>query len=314
MVFAWVPAGSIAVQVPTSPDDPEKVVSQEVALEGFWLGRTEVTVGQFRRFVDQTGYVTGAEKVGHRFTWQSPGFPQKASHPVVYVSYQDALSYAQWAGVDLPTEAEWLYACRAGATTKFYWGDLVDDRYLWHRCNTDGLGTRPVGQKRPNAWGLFDMVGNAWEYCKVGAGGVCFALRGASWTRCPQYRTRQGTMTANLLEDAVGLRVQRCDPNPQYPPYPWDDDRGFRCVSRVGPEDICNGPHEGYPLSQRACETPVFSGWQPQGRKALGMVGPDYTHIPIDGAGHPQAALEAATPSHASTQGRGTGFAVQGRQ
>ena len=237
MRFVWVPAGSFTAQVlaeKKAVDDPEQTVGQEVTFaQGFWLGRTEVTVRQFGRFAEQTGYVTDAEKAGNRFTWKSPGFPQRADHPVVYLSYRDALSYAQWAGVDLPMEAEWLYACRAGSTTKFYWGDMVDDRYLWHRCNTDGTGTRPVARKRPNAWGLYDMVGNAWEYCKLGDGDACFASRGGSWTRCPQYRTRQGTMTGNLLEEAVEPRLQRCDPNPKFPPYPWDDDRGFRCIRRT---------------------------------------------------------------------------------
>jgi formylglycine-generating enzyme required for sulfatase activity len=247
MPFVWVWAGSLTAHVPVG-GDPEKTVAQEVAVEGFWLGRTEVTVGQFQRFVEQTGYITDAEKAGNRFTWKWPGFPQRADHPVVYVSYHDARSYARWAGVDLPTEAEWLYACRAGSATTFSWGDRVDDRYLWHRGNTQGLGTRPVARKRPNAWGLYDMVGNAWEYCQVCE--TCFALRGASWTRCPQYRTRAGTLTGDLLGAAVELRLQPCDHNNKYPPYPWDDDRGFRCISRVGPEDICNGPHEGYEASQ----------------------------------------------------------------
>ncbi len=240
MTFVRIPAGSFTAQVPVQPargSDPDQTAPQEVTfLEGFWVGRTEVTVGQFARFVKETGYVTDAEKAATRFTWKSPGFPQEADHPVVYVSYADARNYAQWAGVDLPTEVEWLYACRAGSTTKFYWGDLLDDRYLWDRCNTEGTGTRPVAHKRPNAWGLYDMVGNAWEYCQIGDRDAGFALRGASWTRCPQYRTRQGTMTANLLEEAVAPRLQRWDPNPKFAPYPWDDDRGFRCIKRVSSE------------------------------------------------------------------------------
>ena len=240
MTFVWVPAGRFTAQVPAAKkavDDPEKTVPQEVTfVQGFWLGCTEVTVGQFGQFVKETGYVTDAEKANNRFTWKSPGFPQQANHPVVYVSYNDARSYAQWAGVDLPNEAEWLYACRAGTTTKFYWGDTVDDRYLWHRCNTDGTGTRPVARKLPNAWGLYDMVGNAWEYCKTCDSDACSVLRGASWTRCPQYRTRTGTMTGVLLEEAVTPRLERCDPNPKLAPYPWDDDRGFRCIQRASTE------------------------------------------------------------------------------
>ncbi|OHB67623.1 MAG: hypothetical protein A2Y76_00955 [Planctomycetes bacterium RBG_13_60_9] len=236
--FVWVPAGSFTAQVPaerTDPNEPEKTASQQVTFDqGFWLGRTEVTVGQFRRFVHQTGHVTDAEKAGHRFTWRSPGFKQGPDHPVVYVSYGDALSYAKWAGVDLPTDAEWLYACRAGTTTTYYWGDEVDDRYVWHRRSTNGTGTRPVARTRPNAWGLYDTVGNAWEYCKVCE--KCFALRGASWTRCPKYRTRHGTFTSDLLAEAVSPRLNRCDHSSKYQPYPWDDDRGFRCVKRAGPQ------------------------------------------------------------------------------
>ncbi len=240
MKFVWVPAGSFTAQVVApkkAANDPDVIVPQEVTFrQGFWVGRTEVTVGQFQRFVKETSYVTDAQKAKNRFTWQSPGFLQRPNHPVVYLSYQDARAYAAWAGVDLPTEAEWLYACRAGTTTKFYWGDTLDDRYVWHRGNTEGLGTQPVAGKRPNAWGLYDMVGNAWEYCQVGEGGAFFALRGASWTRCPQYRTRAGTMTGILLEEAVEPRLQQPDPNPKFPPYPWDDDRGFRCIKRVSTE------------------------------------------------------------------------------
>ncbi|MBM4028225.1 MAG: formylglycine-generating enzyme family protein [Planctomycetes bacterium] len=237
MTFVWVPAGSLTVEAPVEPrdpNDPGRTGLQEVTFPGFWMGRTEVTVGQFRRFVKETGYITEAEKAGYRFTWQWPGFPQKADHPVVYVSYQDALRYARWAGVDLPTDAEWLYACRAGATTTYPWGERVDDRYLWHRANTQGTGTRPVARKRPNAWGLHDMMGNAWEYAKVCE--TCFALRGGSWTRCPQYRMRDGNLTGDLLAGAVEPRIHPCDHNPKYPPYRWDDDRGFRCIRRVGAE------------------------------------------------------------------------------
>jgi sulfatase modifying factor 1 len=240
MTFVRVPAGSLRVQAPAEPADPQdpgKTIRQEVTFaEGFWLGRTEVTVGQFRRFAEQTGYITEAERAGHRFTWRRPGFPQEQSHPVVYVSYEDARRYSRWAGVDLPTEAEWLYACRAGTSTVFYWGDLVDDRYVWHRANTGGMSTRPVARKRPNAWGLYDMVGNVWEYCKVGPNDVSFTLRGGSWTRCPRYRTRQGPVADDLLQQTVALRLRRYDPNPRYPPYRWDDDRGFRCIKRVSPE------------------------------------------------------------------------------
>lgn len=65
----------------------------------------------------------------------------------------------------LPTEEEWEYACRAGTTMSYYWGDMLDGRYAWHDENS-GRHSHEVGQKLPNAWGLYDMAGNLWEYCE----------------------------------------------------------------------------------------------------------------------------------------------------
>jgi formylglycine-generating enzyme required for sulfatase activity len=173
----------------------------------FYLGATEVTRGQFRRFVDDSGYRTDAEKDGKggiglneagqwvqdpKCTWQNPGFEQTDDHPVVNVSWNDVVAFCEWLsrkeGVmyRLPTEAEWEYACRAGTTTKYSSGDdpeglaavenLADGtakakypNWTWTSAAQDGfIYTAPVGRYNPNAWGLFDMHGNVSEWCADG--------------------------------------------------------------------------------------------------------------------------------------------------
>jgi formylglycine-generating enzyme required for sulfatase activity len=210
MEFVRVPAGEIQLLGPEGTN----LVKTSFA-EGFWLGRTEVTVGQFRKFVKATGYTTEAETAGNLWTWKSPGFKQRSDHPVVFLEFQDAVRYTKWAGVDLPTEAEWLYACRAGTNTRYYWGEELDGAFAWYRGNTQASGTRPVGRKLPNAWGYYDMVGNAREYCRVGSTG--WDARGSSWTRCERYVPRQGGIAEHLLAEGLESRLHQFDPKPLYP-------------------------------------------------------------------------------------------------
>ncbi len=174
----------------------------------FYLGIHEVTRGQFRRFVDDTGYQTDAEKDGKggygwneekktfeqapHYTWRNAGFDQTDDHPVVNVSWNDAVALAAWLSrkegktYRLPTEAEWEYACRARTTTKFSNGDdpeglaavgnIADGtakakypEWTWAIAAHDGyVYTAPVGRYNPNDWGLFDMHGNVWEWCSDG--------------------------------------------------------------------------------------------------------------------------------------------------
>lgn len=169
----------------------------------FLMGTHEVTVGQFRTFVSRTGYKTVAERSPAggfgwtakgwqkhaNFNWLNPGFPQSETHPVANVAWEDANEFCKWLSklegqkYRLPTEAEWEYACRAGTTTWFSSGDsdqelkkvanladqslrLADPEFGWARPWNDGFPfTAPVGKFAPNAFGLHDMHGNAWEWC-----------------------------------------------------------------------------------------------------------------------------------------------------
>jgi formylglycine-generating enzyme required for sulfatase activity/WD40 repeat protein len=174
----------------------------------FYMGAHEVTRGQFRAFVNATGYKTDAESDGKGgegfdvalnryaggyksiYSWQFVGYDQTDEHPVVNVSWNDAMAFCAWLSqkegksVDLPTEAEWEYCCRAGSQARFQSGDgelstqgfaNVRDRSLQKVLRDindvfdidDGFPfTAPVGQFKPNAWELYDMVGNVFEWCK----------------------------------------------------------------------------------------------------------------------------------------------------
>lgn len=186
---------------------------RSVTLRPFAIGRTAVTNAQFRDFVRSTGYRTDADRIGWSYTfhltitpegmtrvlgradgapwwwavrgtsWSRPEGPgssirTRLTHPVVHVSWNDAVAYANWAGVRLPTEAEWEYAARGGLEgARYPWGDdLTPDGT--HRCNiwqgefphhntgADGyLATSPVATFAPNGLGLYQMVGNTWEWC-----------------------------------------------------------------------------------------------------------------------------------------------------
>ena len=187
MAFVWIEPGTFHMGTPYSEADAllSEVPVHEVEISrGFWLGKYEVTVGQFRRFVEATEYDAGdrcwtyenddvEERSGH--DWSSPGYAQSDDHPVVCMSWEDVSAYASWLSSEtgvlhrLPTEAEWEYACRAGTTTRWSFGDDESQltHYAWYGDNACDMGEcygHAVGRKLPNAWGLHDMHGNVWEW------------------------------------------------------------------------------------------------------------------------------------------------------
>lgn len=251
----------------SAPGEPGHEKDEEPArlvtiTKDFWIGKFPVTRGQFAKFVADTRYVSDAEKgqsggagwdgkalvQKKELTWRNPGFTQTDEHPVVMVSYGDATAFVGWASrksgkrVRLPTEAEWELAARGGTTTAWYGGaaaEIDPSAFGWFKGNA-GNGTRPVGQKKPNPLGLYDISGNVFEWCRDLYGpyheGVAVdpeastntgneperrVLRGGSWLKdakrgrsAARYRNTPGSRNADngfrvvvTDEEAVGPAV-----------------------------------------------------------------------------------------------------------
>jgi formylglycine-generating enzyme required for sulfatase activity len=166
IAFVFVPGGEFDMGS-TTGQDWEKPIHR-VRISALRLGRYAVTNQEYERFLKETKSKNVPSE------WDNKNFNQP-QQPVVGVSWEDAQGFCQWAGCRLPTEAEWEYACRAGTTTAFYFGDSLSSR----QANFDGnhpygkaekgpylQKTSPVGSYEPNSFGLYDMHGNVWEWCQ----------------------------------------------------------------------------------------------------------------------------------------------------
>ncbi len=170
----------------------------EVCVDDFYMGKHEITVGEFRSFINDTDYKTDADREGGCYyltgngwikdndkTWREPGFLQSDRYPVVCVSWNDANSFAEWLSKKtgrkyrLPTEAEWEYAARSrGKKFKYSWGNgepsgnIMDESAkimfsgwkIWEGYNDGYVYSAPVGSFRANEVKLYDMTGNVWEW------------------------------------------------------------------------------------------------------------------------------------------------------
>nr|XP_004651550.1 formylglycine-generating enzyme isoform X2 [Jaculus jaculus] len=208
-----IPAGVFTM----GTDDPQikqdgEAPARRVTVDAFYMDAYEVSNAAFEKFVNSTGYVTEAEKFGDSFVfegilseqvktdihqavaaapwwlpvkganWRHPEGPDstilhRQDHPVLHVSWNDAVAYCAWAGKRLPTEAEWEYSCRGGLQNRLFpWGNKLQPKgqhyaNIWQgefpvtNTGEDGFqGTAPVDAFPPNGYGLYNIVGNAWEW------------------------------------------------------------------------------------------------------------------------------------------------------
>jgi len=235
---------------------------QVTLTRGFWIAVTEVTQGQFAAFVKETGFKTEAETDGFSWTWSGTQWEKKEGvtwrdsggniYPVVHVSWNDATAFSKWLSertertIRLPTEAEWEYAARAGKDTATYAGDLTIrgdcdapelGEIAWYCGNSEGK-PHPVGMKKANAWGLYDMLGNVWEWTEDAAEwnaeqqqvvtetyrdngtdprntrGSQRVVRGGSWRGNARYcrAADRGANTPGIRDGLVGFRLVRTLP------------------------------------------------------------------------------------------------------
>jgi formylglycine-generating enzyme len=180
--FVEVPAGRFEMGDKWGTGDSDEKPVHQVKMHNFYLSKYEITVAQFREFVQATGYKTDADTMGWGMAWigdqggivkganwQKPGFDQADNHPVIMVSWNDAMAFCKYTETRLPSEAEWEYAARNGArNTLFPSGDSLTAADANGRLltNADPFPfTSPVGLCRANEFGLHDMAGNAAEWC-----------------------------------------------------------------------------------------------------------------------------------------------------
>jgi len=260
-----IPAGSFLMGSDDGEANEKPV--HEVYVDAFYMDKYEVTVAQFKKFVEATGHKTDAEKEGSSYAWTGKKWEEKKgvnwrhdaegksigsnnmNHPVIHVSWNDAKAYAQWAGKRLPTEAEWEYAARSGSKGyKYSWGNenpvgkkggnIADEaakRSLgwtntWEGYDDGFVFTAPVGSFDPNEFGLYDMTGNVWEWSEDW-------FDENYYSKSPKQNPKgPDSGTSRVLRGGSwdgGPRSVRCADRGNDEPADRDVNVGFRCAQDV---------------------------------------------------------------------------------
>ena len=230
IIMVYIPPGEFTMG--SNEKDNEKP-PHTVFLDGYWMGKYEVTVEQFGLFVEDESYVTVAEKRGEAITWtggkfekkegitwKNPGFKKDDNHPVACVSWDDARAYCKWLShkkgllFKLPTEAQWEKASRGTDKRKYPWGNQVPNKDLANFDSNIGK-TTPVGSYPDGAspYGLLDTAGNVWEWCN-------------DWYEIDYYKKSPAKNPPGPESSSNKVRVQRSGS--------WNYDAGYLCCAFRG--------------------------------------------------------------------------------
>ncbi|WP_213609194.1 SUMF1/EgtB/PvdO family nonheme iron enzyme [Pseudoalteromonas sp.] len=211
----------------------ERPITEHTIKDSFMIQSKEVTVGEYENFVNNTGYKTEAEKdKGCAYylngepvwevslNWRNPGFEQSNNFPAVCLTHSDAKAYAHWLSdktgqtYRLPNEVEWEYAARANTETDYPWGDEVGRNLAncgWCGSEWSNKRTAPVGSFSANAFGLYDTVGNVWEWTSSIGNNKDAIVRGGAWNFAPSL-ARVSTrliLTPDFRSNYIGFRLVR---------------------------------------------------------------------------------------------------------
>ena len=222
--MVWIPGGEF--EMGTEDTDVVNGVDyladarpvHKVRLSGYWMYRYDVTVGQYKKFCQKKGRPMPPEPNFPEGNHFNPNWSHE-NHPMVNVSWNDAVAYCAWAGVTLPSEAQWERAAKGPEGFKWPFGDTFDAGLL--QCSTskvgDSGGTAPVGKFPANGFGLYDMAGNVWQWC-------------LDYYDKDFYASRRATEldTLNIIDSDKSQRVERGGSWYGYAPV------NFRCAYRSG--------------------------------------------------------------------------------
>ncbi len=218
-VMVWVPAGEFTMG--SDNGSPDEKPAHQVYLDGYWIYKNDVTVAQYRKFCEVTGRNMPEEP---KWGWQD-------DHPIVNVTWYDAAAYALWAGVALPTEAEWEKAARGTDGREYPWGNEWDAA----KCQFNKQATAPVGSYPAgiSPYGCLDMAGNVWQWCADWYGADYYShsptqnptgpetgrervVHGGSWECCYSIGapTRDSDNTPARRDKALGFRCVSRSPGP----------------------------------------------------------------------------------------------------